>query len=195
MSDFLVRAAHAWLSAAAWDRLVQDHEAASALADGGEPLALARAQNTAMLVKFFLEQACGARKAEPLALRVVERDWGSLATFEAQWRGMALDNRVRWIVFGLGFHDFRFHLYPLQDEVPFCVSPVLCWCLEPDLFGSNRATYVDKLWEHTDWSVGELRLQCLEQPVDIFSEPQDCVAGACQTEQGARDIPEPAVAT
>lgn len=196
MSDFLTRPARAWLSAAAWDSLVRDHEAASALADACEPLEIARAQNTAMLVKFFLEQACAAREPEPMALRVVERDWGSFAAFKEQWRRLALDARVHWIVFGLGFHDFKFHLYPLQDEVPFCVSPVLCWCLRPELLTNwNRAAFVDSLWNHTDWSVGELRLRCLEQPIDIFSEPQDCVAGACEVDQGASVVvPEPIVA-
>lgn len=196
MSNFLVRPARAWLSAAAWDRLVREHDTASALAEAGEPLGMARAQNTAMLVKFFLEQACGARKAEPLALRVLERDWGSFAAFEAQWRRLALDARVNWIVFGLSFLDFKFHLFPLQDEVPFCVSPVLCWCLRPDLVsGWDRAGFADALWDHTDWSVGELRLHCLEQPVDIFSGPQDCVAGACQADQAAGEVvPEPVAA-
>lgn len=187
MSDYLVQPPQAWLGATAWDLLARDHASAAAQAVDGDPLSMARAQNTAMLIKFFLEQACGARPVEALARRVVERDWGSMAAFEAHWRELAADGRVRWIVFGLGFFDFKFHLYALADDVPFCVSPVLCWCLRPDVrAAAGAAGFLDRLWERTDWSVGELRLQCLELPVDIFGEPQDCVAGTCEGAEESR---------
>lgn len=188
--DSFARPKQTWLTAAAWDIIVNKYKASVTQASNGEPLSMVPAQNTAMLIKFFIEQASGEHPVKPIARRAIERDWGSLAAFEAQWRQLAADSRAEWIVFGLGFFDFKFHLYPLQDDAPFCVSPVLCWYLKLSAqIASDRATYVDQLWKRTDWSVGELRLQCLEQPLDIFSAPQDCVAGACEQIDALRNTP------
>lgn len=176
------RPAGSWLEPAAWALMATEHDAACGLAERGDPAGLVEAQNRAMLAQFFLEQVSGPAQAGPLTQQVIARDWPSAVDFEREWQALAEIPQVQWIVFGLGFLDFKFHLYAVQAVPPFCVSPVLCWALGQELVsrsGMTRAQYAQQLLAHTDWSVGELRLQCLEQPVDIFGEPQHCVSGSC----------------
>ncbi len=136
-------------------------------------------QSEFMLAKLFLEQSHGGGQPGPTSRDIIQRDFGSLDGLRRQWALLADDERVDWIVVGLCFADFRFHVFPLgAHHSPFCVSPVISACLIPELLdesGIDRYELVDLQWQTLNWSVVEARFACLTKPLDLFEEPIDCI--------------------
>jgi hypothetical protein len=152
----------------------------------GDASAFGESQNQAMLLKFFLEQARGSVPPRQKTRALVDRDFGRWENFRASWTALAIPPAVHWIVLGLSFADFRFHLFPVgpATSLPFCVSPISCWCLIEELqvrINVVRERFINVEWLATDWGVVESRIDCLEEPLDVFSDPVDCFCkeGSC----------------
>jgi superoxide dismutase len=150
--------------------------------------AFSMAQNNAMLLKFFLEQAMPHHPPGEKLAKIVERDFRGWDQFDEQFVRLASDQLCDWIVLGLSFADFRFHLFSIGDHnpVPFCVSPVGIWCFRADLLqsvGLNRRGLAAAQLSSTNWTAVEHRINCLEEPVDVFDAPQECFSpeGDCGT--------------
>jgi superoxide dismutase len=191
----------AWLSEQAFSALQREYtELWNRIEDlrATSPWNYPALQNQAMLLKFFLEQAFGS--GDPPrgdTLRVLERDFGGIEGFAVLWHEAAARAGVDWLVLGLSFADFRFHLFPVgsgSPPIPFCVSPIFCACMRGDVVersGLSRDGFARAQWEHLGWSAVEDRLVCLTLPLDVFDEPADCVTESCAAESlavGASDV-------
>jgi hypothetical protein len=176
----------AWLDAKVSTRLIDEYEAVWARIEQAdsmhtEPGVYQNDQNQGMYLKLFLEQAFGDGAPEERARKLIERDFGSLDGLRARFLELAQDPTVDWIVWGLSFASFAFHLFPVGRSVPFCVSPMFCACMRPDVVraaGTSRLGFAEAQWRHVDWRVVEARLTCLDEPLDVFDE--DC--GECADE-------------
>jgi hypothetical protein len=175
-----------WLLKPAFDQLSEEHCIAWQWLEDADsrhrpPHDFGSVQNEAMLLKLFLEQAFGDGHPTGYALRLIERDMGGIQSFQAQFVTLASDRRIEWIVWGLSFADFRFHLFPVSRELntmPFCVSPMLSACVRQNIVDKSsldRETFARRQFTSIDWSVVEKRIACLEKPLDLFGEVQDCV--------------------
>ncbi len=157
--------------------------------EGASPTALDRgslaAHNEAFIASFFMEQFHEPRDGGDILRRIVDRDFGGRQALHAAWCSAASDETAAWLVLALSFQDFRLHLFPLTlNEAPFCVAPILSWCAHPLVVQQanlSRADLLDQQWRDTDWDCAEQRLACLSQPLDLFNEPQSCVALACES--------------
>jgi hypothetical protein len=182
------RPGSSWLPQAAFDLILEGHdEAWSRVAvDLAAPSVPSESQNEAMLAKFFLEQAFGNSAVITGDLRsIIERDFGGVEGLHRSWLLAAVRPGVRYVVLGLSFADFRFHLFPIGGGAPppFCVSPIACGCFRADVvalttFGGDH--FAQAQWRHIDWGVVAHRLACLSQPLDLFEEPEDCLDDECQ---------------
>jgi len=183
------RPEHSWLPVEVFEQLSHEHDKHwQTVEQGGfteEALTYMTAQNQAMLLKFFLEQAFGAGEPFGKTLRIIRRDFGSVEKFAEAWRTEAGKDGADWLVVGLSFADFRFHLFPIGvNMMPFCISPMMCACLREEVIarsGLPRQTFIEVQWKHIDWLVVEQRIACLEKPLDVLEEAQDCLEGACDT--------------
>jgi hypothetical protein len=97
-----------------------------------------------------------------------------------RFKGRRRHPRIDWIIWGLSYADFRFHLFPVGralDALPFCVSPVLAACVRQSIVersGLDRATFANRQLAAIDWTIVEKRIECLEKPLDLFGDYQDC---------------------
>jgi superoxide dismutase len=187
----------AWLPQIAFDTLVAEYRAHWAVVDTQQSnkdiVAFATAQNQAMLLKFFLEQAFGAgRPPSGKLLQILQRDFGGVELFLRSWTQQSLREDVEWIVLGLSFADFKFHLFPFGfggAPIPFCISPMMCTCLRNDVIlraNMTRKVFAEQQRTHIDWEVVEMRIECLETPLNVFEEGKDCVEKACVVESPAK---------
>lgn len=185
----------AWLPSECFNHLVREHdEFWREVEEASRDRNVANyttAQNQAMLLKFFLEQAFGKEPPFGKSLQIIERDFGSVEEFSAALLSEAGKDKVRWLVFGLSFADFRFHLFPIENSgsgIPFCVSPMMCMCLREDVIAlskMSRQKFAALQLDTIDWGIVEQRIKCLEYPLNIFEDGADCVEGACETETDA----------
>ena len=80
---------HSWLPRESYEHIVREHErsweSVESYTTGQAALDYTRAQNQAMLLKFFLEQAFGSGLPSGKALRIIERDFGSPEDFSTAW--------------------------------------------------------------------------------------------------------------
>jgi len=179
-----------WLSVEVFDRLVGEHDKHWQTVERGvfqsDVHVYMTVQNQAMLLKFFLEQAFGTGGPIGETARVIQRDFESAEKFAEAWLSEAAKDGVDWLVFGLSFADFRFHLFPIcTTGMPFCISPVLCTCLRTDviaLSGLTRKQFAEVQWNHIDWLIVEQRIACLEKPLDVLGDGQDCLEDAMDTQ-------------
>ncbi len=143
------------------------------------------AQNDGMLLKFFLEQLTAEAGTGPKTTRLIERDFGGRVRFTDLWIEHASRPDVEWLVFGLSFADFKFHIFPIlahSPAAPFCVSPAMCGCFCGEVVASTKLTrnqFAHEQLEHMGWDAVEQRIDCLEQPLDVFGEPTECSDGEC----------------
>ena len=139
-----------------------------------------REQSSAMLLKLFLEQIGAQSEPTGRSLRLLARDGGGISRFRSDILDVGTSEDVEWIVWGLSFATFRFHLFPIggaRYATPFCVSPVLVLCVRRNIVESSdltRAEFAADQFDHIDWSVVESRLICLETPLDLFAPCGDC---------------------
>jgi hypothetical protein len=144
-------------------------------------------QNEGLLFRLFFEQAFQANPIGNVTKRIIERDLGSLYILEENWKRLGNDPRVEWLVLGLSFTDFKFHLFPISISggvIPFSISPVMSCCFLQSAIlqsGHTREAYVNAQWENCDWKIMEQRISCLSEPLDIFGEITDCAEENCQT--------------
>jgi hypothetical protein len=134
-----------WLPVEVFDRLVDEHDKYwQTVEQSGlqsDAHVYMTAQNQAMLLKFFLEQAFGTGAPIGKTARIIQRDFESAEKFAQAWLSEAAKDGVDWLVFGLSFADFRFHLFPIGAAgMPFCISPVLCTCLRTDVIALSSLT-------------------------------------------------------
>ena len=148
------------------------------------------AHNEAFLASFFTEQFTGPRNGGDILRRIIDRDFGGRQALHEAWLRAVSDDTAAWLILALSFQDFRFHLFPLAGhQAPFCVAPILSWCAHPAVVEQAnmlRVELLDRQWRDTNWNCAEQRLACLSQPLDLFSEPQNCVAIACEPRDVAR---------
>lgn len=178
-----------WLQDELFQQLVREHDKHGQTVEQGgftaDALTYMTAQNQVMLLKFFLEQAFGSGEPFGKTLRIIQRDFGSVEQFAAAWRVEAVKDGVEWLVFGLSFADFRFHIFPIHlNRMPFCISPMMSACLREEVIarsGLTRQTFVEVQWTHIDWRVVEQRIACLGQPLDVLADAQDCLEGVCDS--------------
>jgi len=179
-----------WLSRASFDVLLtrhQDRWQRLEQVTEADLSAFSQLNNDGMLLKFFLEQAFGTGTPFGKSLQILERDFGGFAGFSSQWIHAAVKDEVHWLVLALAFSDFRFHLFPVGVngyEIPFCVSPMLCACVESEiasLSNMTRQQFAEAQLNHLNWNVVEQRIACLELPLNIFEDGTDCVDETCET--------------
>ncbi len=184
---------NAWLTESAFSQLNDEYRENWSRVDswnlGVDPGSFSESQNQTMLLKFFLEQAFGDGNASGRALSLIERDSGGLAAFRQVWSSEAEKESIDWVVWGLSFADFRFHLFSFGRgiDAPFCVSPMLCSCFRRDiveLSGMSRGDFAERQWEKLDWTIVEQRIACLEKPLDVFDDAVDCVEQSCDPNDG-----------
>jgi hypothetical protein len=63
----------------------------------------------------------------------------------------------------------------------------MCTCLHNNIIAlSNipRQEFAEVQWKHINWQVVDLRVACLEKPLNVLEDGQDCVEDACETEMG-----------
>lgn len=179
-----------WLPVEVFDRLVDEHDKHWQTVEQGvfqsDAHVYMTAQNQAMLFKFFLGQAFGTGGRIGKTARVIQRDFESAEKFAEAWLSEAAGDGVDWLVFGLSFADFRFHLFPIgATGMPFCISPILCTCLRTDviaLSGLTRKQFAEVQWNHIDWLIVEQRIACLEKPLNVLGDGQDCLEGVMDTQ-------------
>lgn len=157
---------------------------------------LVRSQTRYLLLKFFLQQIDpdaghdrdlpGERNAPgDLLNRVLERDFDGLAGLRKQWLQFASQNDTRWIIGGLSFATFRFHLFPARSDtadIPFCVSPILVSCVDPAIYEpgtSDLQAAHEANWSRISMRVIENRVACLQKPLALFEEAEDCQGDGC----------------
>ena len=136
-------------------------------------------QNRAMLARFHDQQDVARDPHPPLALarKLIARDFGGFEPFKAQFFRLATQARCSWIVWGLSFADFRFHLLPSESDlqgVAFCCSPMLV----SDVASISDVKAATELYSRIDWQAVEHRIACLSEPLNLFDKPQDCQADA-----------------
>jgi hypothetical protein len=157
------------------DEAIRHSEAAAAIQN---LLGFASSQNEAMLLKFFLEQAFDSTMRGETTRRILDRDFGGLESFEHLWFATANDTSTEWLVLALSFCDFRFHLFALgKAPIPFCISPIMSACCRTDVVSKSalsRHKFNDLQWLHMNWKVIEQRLNCLQEPLELFEEAQGC---------------------
>ena len=160
---------------------------------------LVRSQTRYLLLKFFLQQIHTARtgsRIEPgghaandaageLLNRVLDRDFGGLSGFRSRWLACAAGRGTGWVIGGLSFATFRFHLFPAESDtvaIPFCVSPILVSCVDPDIYAAGSASIRsmhEAHWEATSMRVIANRVACLQKPLELFEDPADCQEDSC----------------
>jgi superoxide dismutase len=180
---------NAWLPTNVFDQLVSESDQSwhciENHTDQQDPCIYMAAQNQAMLIKFFLEQAFVPKPPVNQIKQIIQRDFGNIESLAQIWNLQALKDEIGWIVFGLSFADFRFHIFPITTQeygVPFSISPMLCTCLRSDIIalsGMSRQTFAETQWKHINWEVVELRVECLQKPLNVFEDAQDCVEDVC----------------
>ena len=157
------------------DEAFRDSEAAAATQNLS---GFASSQNGAMLLKFFLEQAFGSTVHGETTGRILDRDFNGLESFKHLWFAAANDTSTEWLVLALSFCDFRFHLFALgKGPIPFCISPIMCACCRTDIVSKSalsRDRFNELQWGHMNWKVIEQRLNCLQEPLELFEEAQQC---------------------
>jgi hypothetical protein len=157
------------------DQAFRDSQAAAINQDLSN---FAFSQNRAMLLKFFLEQAFGSIALGEITQRVFERDFEGLESFKQLWFTTANDTSTEWLVLALSFCDFRFHLFVVgKGPIPFCISPIMCACFRTEIVsksGLSRDRFNELQWTHMNWKVIEQRLNCLQEPLELFEEVQEC---------------------
>jgi hypothetical protein len=146
------------------------------------PADFLRVQNIAMFTKLFLEQANGDGKLKSRAATLIERDSSGWPAFRSQFIHLAEHEDVDWVVWGLCFSDFRFHLFAIRDvlgAMPFCFSPMLVCALQTEIVqrsSMSRSEFIETQLNNIDWGVVERRLVCLEEPLDLLADCEDCNA-------------------
>ena len=152
-----------------------------------DPFEFVKNQNEGLLLRLFFEQAFKRNPIENVMARIIERDFGTFADLELQWKNLANNERVTWLVLGLSFTDFRFHLFPICEQegiIPFSLSPIMSSCFKQDainLSGFSRKDYTNGQWANCDWKIVEQRISCLGEPLDIFGEISDCAEEDCKS--------------
>lgn len=181
-----------WLRPEAFARLLVDYNDCWERLEGDAATAempvFTALNNRAMLLKFFLEQAFGSGSPLGKSLQILERDFGGFSDFSKLWLAEAVKEEVDWLVLALSFSDFRFHLFPVGTKgyaMPFCVSPMMCACVQADTMALSAMTpleFAQAQLSHVNWSVVEQRIVCLEFPLNIFEDATDCVEDSCESE-------------
>jgi superoxide dismutase len=171
-----------WLKSEIFDDLIAERDEAmrhSTIAASKQDLSgFAASQNRAMLLKFFLEQAFGSTPPGEATRRILDRDFDGFDSFKRLWVTSANDTSTEWLILALSFCDFRFHLFVLGNTpIPFCISPIMCSCCTADIVSKSalsRNEFNELQWANLNWNVVEQRANCLQEPLELFEEPQQC---------------------
>jgi hypothetical protein len=160
-------------------------DAEAALRNCADSFVIASAQTEVTLYKFSLQQSLHVDGPMDVTSKLFVRDQGSVAEARRQIVMLAEHDSTAWIIWGLSFADFRFHLFPIGhslQNVPLCVSPMLCICLDADVVAASeteRVAFSCAQWDLANWSSIEARLHCLSEPLDVFDNAQDCSVSVC----------------
>jgi len=141
------------------DAMLQDQELPAFVYGDLKREELART-GSVILHEYYFGNLGGDGKAAGTALALIERDFGSLTTWETEFRRTAgaLSGGSGWVVLALNLHTGQVHNYWAWDHMHGAVlgAPLLVLDMYEHSyhmdFGAASARYVDAFLENVDWA-------------------------------------------